>query len=93
MALLNEPQDALVVVAFASVLYHGDWGEGIKFAKENAEAQVNFKPEISRSIEPKSDKDLAVEVSQFASLVQYSLNALIDSKSQCSGLVSTLNLY
>ncbi|KAH1224109.1 Poly(A) polymerase I [Glycine max] len=36
LALVNNPQDALVVWAFASVLYHGEWEKGIKFAKEHA---------------------------------------------------------
>ncbi|RZB78937.1 Poly(A) polymerase I, partial [Glycine soja] len=46
LALVNNPQDALVVWAFASVLYHGEWEKGIKFAKEHAKMFVNFAPEI-----------------------------------------------
>lgn len=102
IALVNNPQDALVIVAFASILYHGEWKEGIKFARENAEVQVNFIPEISRSIKLKSDEELAEEVSLFASSVQDSIDALIDKESlsnsmtrypifQSYGLVSTLN--
>ncbi|KAG4988081.1 hypothetical protein JHK85_031064 [Glycine max] len=49
LALVNNPQDALVVWAFASVLYHGEWEKGIKFAKEHAKMFVNFAPEIRMS--------------------------------------------
>lgn len=88
IALVNNPQDALVVVAFASILYHGEWRKGIKFARENAEVQVNFIPEISRSYVSKSDEELAQEISQFASLVQDSVD---DFRS--SALVSTPDLH
>lgn len=88
IALVKNPQDALVVVAFASILYHGEWRKGIKFARENAEVRVNFIPEISRSFVSKSDEALGKEISQFASLVQDSLDV-----SQYSGLVSTPDLH
>lgn len=102
IALVKNPQDARVIVAFASILYLGEWKEGIKFARENTEVQVNFIPEILRSFKFKSDEELAKEVSQFASSVQYSIDALIDKESlsnsmtrypifQSSGLVSIPN--
>ncbi|KAH7519833.1 hypothetical protein FEM48_Zijuj08G0079100 [Ziziphus jujuba var. spinosa] len=81
IALVKNPQDARVIVAFASILYLGEWKEGIKFARENTEVQVNFIPEILRSFKFKSDEELAKEVSQFASSVQYSIDALIDKES------------
>uniref|UniRef100_A0A2P2JDC7 Uncharacterized protein MANES_01G154100 n=1 Tax=Rhizophora mucronata TaxID=61149 RepID=A0A2P2JDC7_RHIMU len=97
-ALVIKPQDALVISVFASVLYHGKWQEGVKFARESATMQVNFVPEISGSSELKSDEKLAEEVAQFASLVQDSAGAFIDGDSPfkptfnnpgstCSGLV------
>lgn len=99
LALVNNPQDPFVVLAFASILYHGDWKEGIRFAKENAEVKVNFAPELSRSFTFKSDKQLVEEVSQLASFVQDSIYVLTDTESlfesmssyptsPCSGLVS-----
>lgn len=100
LALVHNPQDSLAVLAFASILYHGEWNEGIRFARENSRVQVNFIPEISRSLEFKSNEELAKEVSQLASSVQISVEALIEKESlaesmsrypvfPCSGLVST----
>lgn len=101
LALLNNPQDALVVWTFASVLYHGKWKEGVEFSREHTKVGVKFVPEISGFSETKSDEDLAKEVSQFASLVQDSVCALTETSSlfesmsrysfsPCSGLVSAL---
>ncbi|ONH97268.1 hypothetical protein PRUPE_7G180900 [Prunus persica] len=98
LALVNNPQDALVVLTFASVLYHEEWEEGVKFSRDNAEGIVNYVPEILCSSEFKSDKVLAKEVSQLASFVLDSISALtateslIESMSRypvfpCSGLV------
>ncbi|XVF59888.1 hypothetical protein PTKIN_Ptkin07bG0312100 [Pterospermum kingtungense] len=98
LALLNNPQDALVVWTFASVLYHGNWKAGVEFAREHGKVEVKFVPEISGFAEVKSDEDLAKDVAQFASLVQDSACALTEthgllesmcrySFSSCSGLV------
>ncbi|XWS33945.1 hypothetical protein CRYUN_Cryun22dG0126400 [Craigia yunnanensis] len=98
LALVNNPQDALVVWTFASVLYHGKWKEGVEFAREHTKVEVKFVPEISGFSETKSDEDLAKDVAQFASLVQDSAWALTEthslfesmsrySFSPCSGLV------
>ncbi|KAL5557410.1 hypothetical protein UlMin_039646 [Ulmus minor] len=98
LALVNIPQDPLVVVAFASILYHGDWKEGLRFARENAQVQDNFLPELSRPFESKSDEELAEELSQLATLVQDSIDVLTETESliesmsrypvyPCSGLV------
>ncbi|KAG2695189.1 hypothetical protein I3760_07G003400 [Carya illinoinensis] len=97
-ALVNNPQEALVILTFASVLYHGSWKEGVKFAKENARMQVNFAPEILGSSDIKADEELAHAVTQLASLVQDSIVALTETESlfksmsrfpvsQCSGFV------
>lgn len=102
LALVNNPQDSLVVLTFASILYHGEWKEGIRFARENAEVQVNFVPELLKSFASKSDKELAEEVSQLATFVQNSLDVLTETESllesmsiyplfPCSGLVSIPN--
>ena len=104
LALVNNPQDAFVVLAFASILYHGEWKEGIRFARENAEVQVNFVPELSKSFSSKSVEELAREVSQLATLAQGSLNVLSEEDSllelmsrypisPCPALVSKPNKY
>lgn len=102
-ALVINPQDARVIWAFASVLYHGTWKEGVKFARENAKVHVRFVPEISTFSEFKSNEELAEEVAQLASLVQDSVGAFVDASclsksmsrypvSPCSGLVSACDI-
>ncbi|XP_061346107.1 uncharacterized protein LOC133291792 [Gastrolobium bilobum] len=81
LALVNNPQDALVVWALASVLYHGEWEEGVKFAKEREKLCVNFAPEIRRSNVYKSDEEIAKAVAKLASLVMDSLRALVENNS------------
>ena len=81
LTLVNNPQDALVVWAFASVLYHGEWEKGIKFAKEHAKMYVNFAPEIRTSSIYKSDEEIAKAVTKLASLVMHSIPALVESNS------------
>ncbi|KAL4376357.1 hypothetical protein GQ457_02G006680 [Hibiscus cannabinus] len=89
LALVNNPQDALVVWTFASVLYHGNWKEGVEFARENAKLNVKFVPEISGFSETKSDEDLAKDVAQFAALVQDSVWALTET----SNLLESMSRY
>ncbi|KAK7367211.1 hypothetical protein VNO80_09220 [Phaseolus coccineus] len=83
LALVNNPQDAIVVWAFASVLYHGEWKEGVKFAKEQARMSVNFVPEIRKSNLYKSDEEIAIAVTKLASLVIHSISALVEKNSLC----------
>ncbi|KAL6959837.1 hypothetical protein U1Q18_039988 [Sarracenia purpurea var. burkii] len=99
MALVNNPQSALVVWTFASVLYHGTWKEGVEFAREHAlQGPKSFIPEISEAHNSLTDDELAEEVTQFASEVQDSIGALTKTDSllqimsrfpdlSCSGLV------
>ncbi|KAJ0040635.1 hypothetical protein Pint_28667 [Pistacia integerrima] len=68
-ALVCDPLDAFVIWIFASVLYHGKWEKGVKFASKHAKDQVNFAPEISKYYEIKSDDELAEKVTEL-SLVQ-----------------------
>ncbi|KAL5099646.1 hypothetical protein RYX36_003973 [Vicia faba] len=77
LALVNNPQDARVVWALASVLYHGEWQEGIKFAKEHAKMHVNFAPEIKKSSRDKSDVEIAGTVTKLAYLVIDSIHAMV----------------
>ncbi|KAG2376265.1 uncharacterized protein HKW66_Vig0155810 [Vigna angularis] len=81
LALVNDPQDAVVVWTFASVLHHGEWKEGVKFAKEQARMSVNFVPEIRKSNIYKSDDEIAIAVTKLASLVMHSIHALVDKSS------------
>ncbi|KAJ4965577.1 hypothetical protein NE237_017426 [Protea cynaroides] len=78
LALVHKPQDALVVWAFSSALYHGNWSEAVKCARENALEHVQFIPEILQDCISKSDETLVEEVSQLASLVQSSIDVLTD---------------
>ncbi|XP_054809791.1 uncharacterized protein LOC129311486 [Prosopis cineraria] len=78
LALVNNPQDALVVWALASVLYHGEWEKGVEFAKEQAQRNVGFSPEIKKSCVYKSDDEIARAVAQLASLVVDSIPPLIN---------------
>ncbi|KAL3723638.1 hypothetical protein ACJRO7_035757 [Eucalyptus globulus] len=96
LALVNNPQDASVIWAFASTLHHGKWKGASQFANKHAKLRVNFVPEISGSSTYKSA--LAERVSNLASLVQESVSILSDTNrliesmtryphSSCSGLV------
>ncbi|GMH24537.1 hypothetical protein Nepgr_026380 [Nepenthes gracilis] len=98
IALVTYPQEALVVWTFSSVLYHGKWTEGVKVARKHAGEHVNFVPEISNACNCLSDEELTQRVSEFASIVQDSVDALTDSdclleamakypSCPCSGLV------
>ncbi|XP_038722137.1 uncharacterized protein LOC120014292 isoform X2 [Tripterygium wilfordii] len=79
LALVINPQNSFVIWVFASVLYHGKWKDGIKFAREHGVQPVKFVPEISGYSEIQSDEELAIRVSEVASLVQGSVDALTDS--------------
>ncbi|OIT21718.1 PREDICTED: uncharacterized protein LOC109218546 isoform X1 [Nicotiana attenuata] len=99
LALITKPQQAFVVLAFASVLYHGNWKEGVKFAKKHSDAAAIYAPEISDSQgSSTSDDELADRVTELALLVKNSLDILTDKDSlqeamskfpgsPCSGLV------
>ncbi|XP_052197608.1 uncharacterized protein LOC127804705 isoform X2 [Diospyros lotus] len=80
LALVNNPQNALVVWTFASVLYHQIWKDGVKFARENVQAPIDFSPEISDNCNFISDDELAERVSQFATMVQESVGALTETE-------------
>ncbi|XP_010266171.1 PREDICTED: uncharacterized protein LOC104603752 [Nelumbo nucifera] len=81
LALVNNRQDALVVWTFSLLLYHGDWREAVKFARENAQMHIHFVPEISDAGATKSDDMLAEEVSYLASLIISSIDALTGTES------------
>uniref|UniRef100_A0A7C9EV59 Polynucleotide adenylyltransferase n=1 Tax=Opuntia streptacantha TaxID=393608 RepID=A0A7C9EV59_OPUST len=98
LALVNNPQDALVVWTLSSVLYHGKWKEGVKAARQLAEVRASFVPEILEPCNDVSDDELAHRVANFVSIILDAVDALTDSESllkamsrfpssPCSGLV------
>lgn len=102
LALINSPQQALVVLTFASVLFHGNWKQGVQFARQHAEAAHVFIPEIIDGFDSISDDELSERITQLAILVKDSIDVLTETDSlqetmvrkfpgsPCSGLVSTL---
>ncbi|CAH9089725.1 unnamed protein product [Cuscuta europaea] len=83
MSLANNPEDILVVLTFASVLYHGRWREGVKFARQHAKAAISYAPEISGSDGDgfmSEDDVLAERVKNMAAQVQASAHELIDAE-------------
>ncbi|XP_011079124.1 uncharacterized protein LOC105162718 [Sesamum indicum] len=98
LALFRNPQHSLVVLTFASLLYHGTWEESIKFARENALATRIYVPEILDSPDYLADDEIAERVTQFARQVKNSVDVLVNMdcllkamtrfpESPCSGLV------
>ncbi|XP_078448409.1 uncharacterized protein LOC144716985 [Wolffia australiana] len=79
LALLLRPQDTVVVWAFASVLYHGDWGTAaaVNFAKERASAH-QFCPELHSSpVDRPDDPSIREKVSGLASLVKSTVRSFV----------------
>ncbi|XP_049394305.1 uncharacterized protein LOC125858543 isoform X1 [Solanum stenotomum] len=102
MALITHPQHVLVILTFASVLYHANWKEAVKFAEKHSEDAAVYGPEFSDSQGSISDDELAKKVAQLAVQVQKSINILTDRDSlleamskfpgaPCSGLVFVSN--
>ncbi|KAL9272697.1 Poly(A) polymerase I-like protein [Drosera capensis] len=75
-ALVIDPQDALVVWTFCSVMYYGNWNEAVEVARVHANKHVNFVPELLKAYSDVSDEELALRVSEFASRVQDSIDTL-----------------
>ncbi|KAF8112665.1 hypothetical protein N665_0062s0018 [Sinapis alba] len=81
IALVRNPQEAIVLHAFASLLYHRNWSEAVKFARENENSVAGYVPEVSKSSRKRSDEDLAEAVSEFASLLRDTQYVLTDMES------------
>ncbi|XP_026403035.1 uncharacterized protein LOC113298485 isoform X1 [Papaver somniferum] len=79
LALVNNPQKALVIWAFSAVLYHGNWRKAVKFARESAQLHVQFVPEISDVCGTMTDEELTEDVISLASKVRSSIGALTDA--------------
>ncbi|KAH9624242.1 hypothetical protein KSS87_017917 [Heliosperma pusillum] len=83
LALVNNPQDAIVVWMFSSLLYHGNWREGVEAARELSAGNVHFTPEILKSLVDVTDEELSRQVANLASMVVDSIDMLTDSESLC----------
>lgn len=76
LALVEHPQDALVVWTLSSILYHGTWSKATEFARQNVKGFDQFVPEILEPSESKSDELLLEETCCLASLIKSSVDAL-----------------
>ncbi|GER47018.1 CCA-adding enzyme [Striga asiatica] len=76
MALYSNPQHAVVVLTFASLLYHQTWTESIEFARQNAKATRIYVPEVLDASHDLSDDEIAERVTRFAWQVANSVNIL-----------------
>ncbi|KAL6645278.1 hypothetical protein ACP70R_016886 [Stipagrostis hirtigluma subsp. patula] len=74
-ALVNSPQDAQVIRAFAALLYFGTWESTIEFLEEDVGAHVPFVPETLAPSQTKMD-NIMEQTSHLASLVKSSVNTL-----------------
>ncbi|CAN6485066.1 unnamed protein product [Victoria cruziana] len=97
LALVNRPQDALVVWTFCLALCLGDGREAVKLARQKAEMGVVYASEILQS-KTMDDEQLCAEVCSFVSSMKSSVDALTKKDSlleamerfplsSCSGLV------
>ncbi|KAL2522047.1 Polynucleotide adenylyltransferase family protein [Forsythia ovata] len=59
LALINNPQHAVVVLTLASVLYHGKWKDSVKFAREHAPYACIYTPEVLDASNFLSDDEIA----------------------------------
>ncbi|PHT45965.1 hypothetical protein CQW23_15123 [Capsicum baccatum] len=95
LALITNPQEAYVFLTFASLLYHVNWNEGVKFSRRYSDAASIYAPEILDSQDSISDDELVERVTKLAVQLQNSLDILTDkdslqeamSRFPCSGLV------
>ncbi|URE41296.1 Poly A polymerase head domain [Musa troglodytarum] len=87
LALVENPQDALVVWTFSAILHDGTWKKAAEYARKNVKAHAQFVPEIRSSSDTKSDELILEETSHLASLVKSSVNAFtsIDALQQSLG--------
>ncbi|XP_074302630.1 uncharacterized protein LOC141634305 isoform X2 [Silene latifolia] len=83
LALVNNPQDAIVVWVLSSLLYHGCWESGVAAAREFSARHVHFTPEILKSSSHVTDEELSRRVAAFASMVLDSIDMLTYSESLC----------
>ncbi|KAL1207195.1 hypothetical protein V5N11_036360 [Cardamine amara subsp. amara] len=78
IALVRNPQEAIVVRAFAALLYHGNWSKAVEFAREHENSVLRYALEVSKYSRKRSDEDLAEAVSDFTKLLKDTQYVLTD---------------
>ncbi|XP_051183456.1 uncharacterized protein [Lolium perenne] len=83
-ALVNAPQDAQVIKAFAALMHFGTWDSAVEFLKQDVGAPAIFVPEALGPSQAKLDDNLMKQISQLASLVNSSVDTFtcLDSLKQ-----------
>ncbi|KAJ0770844.1 putative polynucleotide adenylyltransferase [Helianthus annuus] len=83
LALATNPQHPFVILTFASVLYHQNWEDGLKFARRNGQSQtlVSFNPETLEPYKFLSDDEIAEKVNELVMLVLYAIDVLVGIES------------
>ncbi|XP_047084033.1 poly(A) polymerase I-like [Lolium rigidum] len=83
-ALVNAPQDAQVIKAFAALMHFGTWDSAVEFLKQDVVAPAIFVPEALGPSQTKLDDNLMKQISQLASLVNSSVDTFtcLDSLKQ-----------
>lgn len=84
MALVNKPQDVLLVTAFSFVLYYGEFSAKAARAARNTFQTANrFCPEIVESIRVESNQVLLEGVFNLASEAIAALDSMVNKTSPC----------
>jgi hypothetical protein len=82
MALVNKPQDVLLVTAFCFALYYGECSEkAISVARNTVQAAKRFCPEIVEGVRVESNEVLLEGVFNLASGVIAALDSMVNKKS------------
>ncbi|XP_035831587.1 uncharacterized protein LOC110922624 isoform X2 [Helianthus annuus] len=83
LALATNPQHPFVILTFASVLYHQNWEDGLKFARRSGQSQtlVSFNPETLEPNKFLSDDEIAEKVNELVMLVVYAIDVLVGIES------------
>ncbi|EPS60978.1 hypothetical protein M569_13823, partial [Genlisea aurea] len=76
-ALFSNPNHPVVVLTFASLLYHGTWEESLKFARKNASTAKIFVPEMLDDSGHLSDDELVDKIVHLARQMDESANFLV----------------
>lgn len=81
LALVNKPQDVLLVTAFSFSLYYGECSaKAISAARNTIQTANRFCPEIVEAVRVESDKLLVKEVSNLASEALAALDSMVNIK-------------
>lgn len=80
LALVDNPQDALVIWTFSSILYHGTWNEAVEFVKRSSNSLNQFVPELTQASRTMPDDLLFRKTSRFVSLAKSAVKVLTDTE-------------